>query len=60
MSIILSYLAAGGTGETVIAEYPDSSRQQIAACLDYARDLAEFEVSASCPSDGPVVHRAFP
>ena len=29
----------------IIAEYPDLNREQIAVCLDYARDLAEFEVA---------------
>ena len=46
VSLILGYLAAGTTAESIIAEYPDLTREQIAACLDYARDLAEFEVTA--------------
>jgi len=29
--------------DDIIAEFPDLTRDQIAACLDYARDLAEFE-----------------
>jgi uncharacterized protein (DUF433 family) len=45
VSLVLGYLAAGRTAETIIAEYPDLTRQQIAACLNYARDLAEFEVT---------------
>jgi uncharacterized protein (DUF433 family) len=45
VSLILGYLAAGYDAERVIAEFPDLSREQIAACLDYARDLAEFEVT---------------
>ncbi len=45
VSLILGHLAAGETPEKIIAEYPDLKREQIAACLDYARDLAEFEVS---------------
>jgi uncharacterized protein DUF433 len=32
--------------EEIIAEFPNLTREQIAACLDYARDLAEFEVTA--------------
>lgn len=28
-----------------MAELPDLTYQQIAACLDYARELAEFEVA---------------
>ena len=45
-SLILGYLAAGKTLQNIISEYPDLSKVQIAACLDYARDLAEFEVAA--------------
>ncbi|MFQ6040901.1 MAG: DUF433 domain-containing protein [Candidatus Poribacteria bacterium] len=40
VSLILGYLATGHTIEQIIAEYPDL------ACLDYARELAEFEVAA--------------
>ena len=45
VSLILGYLAAGCSPEQIIAEFPDLNREQIAACLDYARDLAEFEVA---------------
>jgi uncharacterized protein (DUF433 family) len=47
VSIILGYLAAGDTADKIIQEYPDLNKEQIAACLDYARDLADFEVPAS-------------
>jgi len=43
VSLILGYLAAGRTAQEIIAELPDLNETQIAACLDYARDLAEFE-----------------
>jgi uncharacterized protein (DUF433 family) len=43
VGLVLGYLAAGKTAEDIIAEFPDLNREQIAACLDYARDLAEFE-----------------
>ncbi|HXX22430.1 MAG TPA: DUF433 domain-containing protein [Terriglobia bacterium] len=46
VSLILGYLAAGQTAEQIIAEFPDLTGDQIAACLDYARDLAEFAVEA--------------
>jgi uncharacterized protein (DUF433 family) len=46
VSLILGHLAAGQAAENIIAEYPDLTREQIAACLDYARALAEFEVTA--------------
>lgn len=43
VSLVLGYLAAGKTAESIIAEFPDLTHDQIAACLDYARELAEFE-----------------
>jgi uncharacterized protein (DUF433 family) len=46
VSLILGYLAAGNTSEEIMAEFPDLDEEQIAACLDYARELAEFEVAA--------------
>ena len=42
-ALILGYLAAGSTTEQIIAEFPDLKAEDIAACLDYARDLASFE-----------------
>ncbi len=44
VSLVLGYLAAGKSAEEIIAEFPDLKRDQIAACLDYARDLAESQV----------------
>ena len=46
VSLILGYLASGNTAEQIIAELPDLDHDHIAACLDYARALAEFEVTA--------------
>jgi uncharacterized protein (DUF433 family) len=46
VSLILGYLSAGQTAEQIIAEFLDLTGDQIAACLDYARDLAEFAVEA--------------
>ncbi len=43
VGLILGYLAAGQTAEQIIAEFPDLRPEHIAACLDYARDIAEFE-----------------
>ncbi len=45
VSLILGYLASGSTSDEIIKEFPDLTRDQIAACLDYARDLSEFEVA---------------
>ena len=41
--LILGYLAAGHSPEQVSAEFPDLTKEHIAACLDYARELANFE-----------------
>lgn len=43
VALILGYLAAGKSYEECIAEFPDLTREDIAACLDYARDLAEYK-----------------
>lgn len=43
VGLVLGYVAAGKTNEQIIAEFPDLTSQQIAACLDHARELAEFE-----------------
>jgi uncharacterized protein (DUF433 family) len=47
VSLILGYLAAGSTYDQILQELPDLQKEQIAACLDYARDLASFETVAS-------------
>ncbi len=47
VSLILGYLAAGNTYDQILQEFPDLQKEQIAACLDYARDLADFETVAS-------------
>jgi len=46
VSLVLGYLAAGCSPGQIIAEFPDLTSDQVAACLDYARDLAEFAVEA--------------
>ena len=46
VSLILGYLSARYSFEQIIQEFPDITDEQILACLDYARDLAEFEVAA--------------
>ncbi|BAZ17150.1 hypothetical protein NIES4071_90280 [Calothrix sp. NIES-4071] len=47
VSLILGYLAAGNMYEQILREFPDLQPEHIAACLDYARDLANFETVAS-------------
>jgi len=43
VALILGYLAAGRDTATIQREFPDLTAGDVAACLDYARDLAEFE-----------------
>lgn len=45
-SLILGYLAEGSTAAQIIAEFPDLTVDDVAACLDFARHLADFEVAA--------------
>jgi uncharacterized protein (DUF433 family) len=47
VSLILGYLAAGYTIDRIVREFPDLTKEHIAACLDYARDLSEFELAAT-------------
>jgi len=47
VSLILGYLAAGNPVDKIVEEFPDLTKEHVAACLDYARDLSEFEVAAA-------------
>ncbi len=38
VALILGYLAAGSTMDEIINEFPGLTREQIAACLGYARE----------------------
>jgi uncharacterized protein (DUF433 family) len=42
---IVAMLANGDTVEDLLAEYPSLSREDILACLAYAADLAEEQVT---------------
>ena len=44
VALILGYLAAGKSPDQIIAEFLDLTTEDIAASLDYARDLADFDV----------------
>ncbi len=46
VSLILGYLASEYTAEEIIREFPDLSKEQIASCLDFARELSEVETAA--------------
>ncbi len=45
VSLILGYLASGMAAEEIIEEFSDLTKEHIAACLDYARDLSDFEAA---------------
>ena len=42
-ALILGYLAAGRDQTAIMREFPDLQPADIAACLEFARDLATFE-----------------
>lgn len=44
VALILGYLAAGNTTDEIVKEFPDLTPADVAACLDYARDLAEYQI----------------
>ncbi len=45
-SLILGYLAAGKNSQEIIADFPDLKEEHISACLNFARDLSEYEAAA--------------
>ncbi|MEX2307880.1 MAG: DUF433 domain-containing protein [Pirellulales bacterium] len=47
VALVLGYLASGADADEIIAEFPDLRPEHIRACLDYARELAEFEVAGT-------------
>ena len=47
VSLILGYLAADYTYSEIIQEFPDLKKEDILACLDYARELSEIEVAGA-------------
>ena len=44
---MLGYLAAGRETDAILREFPDLAAADVAACLDYARTLADFEAVAT-------------
>ena len=46
VALVLGYLADGYSADQIIGEFPELTIESIAACLDYARELADFEVAA--------------
>ncbi len=46
-ALVLGYLAAGRDAGAILREFPDLKTEDVYACLDYARDLAEFTAAAA-------------
>jgi uncharacterized protein (DUF433 family) len=42
-ALVLGYLAAGRDHASIMNQFPDLSEADIAACLEYARELAGWE-----------------
>ena len=42
-ALVLGYLAAGRETDGILKEFPDFTAADVVACLDYARELADFE-----------------
>ncbi len=47
VALILGYLATGAEASRVIEQFPDLTTDDVAASLDYARDLADFEAAGA-------------
>ena len=43
VALVLGYLAAGRDAAAIQSEFPDLTVADVAACLDYARELAASE-----------------
>jgi uncharacterized protein (DUF433 family) len=41
VGLVLGYLAAGKTSADILAEFPDLTNEQIAACLDSSHEARE-------------------
>ena len=46
VALILGYLADGRGSDAILREFPGLKATDVAACLNYARDLAEFTAVA--------------
>jgi uncharacterized protein (DUF433 family) len=43
VALILGFFAAERNAKEILEEFPDLAPADLAACLNYARDLADFE-----------------
>ena len=44
-ALVLGYLAAGKSVNEIIRDLPDLTAADVAACLSYARDLADYSLA---------------
>ena len=44
-ALVLGYLAAGRDAGQIIQEFPDLTTADVSACLEFARNLADFEAA---------------
>ena len=47
VALVLGYLAADRDAAVILREFPDLKNEDVSACLDYARELAEFTAAAA-------------
>ena len=47
VALVLGYLAADRDASVILREFPDLKNEDVSACLDYARELAEFTAAAA-------------
>jgi uncharacterized protein (DUF433 family) len=47
VALVLGYLAAGRDAASIVGEFTDLKPEDVSACLDYARELAEFTAAAA-------------
>lgn len=45
-SLVLGYLAAGQATAEIVHEFPDLTSEDVMACLQFAADLAAFDVAS--------------
>ena len=47
VALVLGYLAADRDASVILREFPELKNEDVSACLDYARELAEFTAAAA-------------
>ena len=53
--IVLNLMTGGLKREEVLKEYPDLTKEDVLACLEYAAELAQEEVGVLEPQEASVV-----